>query len=170
MNIVGEHLFSGPRDEVYWMLQDPEVLATALPTMQSFTKIDDSHFEATIHIRVGPVSGMFLGKLEVIDEVAPEKCTLNMEGRAGPAFAAGTLHLTFIEQAAGGTLLKYQGEAKSEGPLANVAPRIVDRAARSLVKQVFIALDARLKVRMAEKAEQVTTLTGAGQDNRRTPD
>ena len=101
MNIVGEHVFSGPREEVYRMLQDPEVLACAFPNTQSLTKIDDAHYESTINIRVGPVSGMFQGKLEVADETPPEACTLNLEGRAGRAFATGTLHLSFVEQAGG---------------------------------------------------------------------
>lgn len=169
MNIVGEHVFSGPRDEVYRMLQDPEVLASALPNTQSLTKIDDAHYESRINIRVGPVSGMFLGKLEVTDEVAPESCILNLEGRAGRAFATGTLHLSFVDQASGNTLLKYVGEAKAGGALANVGPRIIDRAAQKLVKQVFKALDETLKARMAANEGQLVRLAEAGEGNQGMP-
>jgi carbon monoxide dehydrogenase subunit G len=169
MNIVGEHIFSGPREEVYRMLQDPEVLACAFPNTQSLTKIDDTHYESTINIRVGPVSGMFQGKLEVADEAPPEACTLNLEGRAGRALATGTLRLSFVEQAGGLTLLKYAGEAEAGGSLANVGPRMLDRAVRSLAKQVFKSLDETLRVRMAANEEGLVRLAEAGEGNQGTP-
>ena len=84
MNLEGEHVFNGPRVDVYGMFRDPEVLASALPGTQSLTAIDDNHYEGAMNVRIGPVSGAFSGKLEVADEVAPEKCTLIVEGAARP--------------------------------------------------------------------------------------
>src|SRR5512141_2375641 len=104
MNLEGEHVFNGPRADVYGMFRDPEVLASALPGTQSLNPIDANHYEGSMSVRIGPVSGTFAGKLEVADEVAPEKCTLIVEGRGAPGFAKGVGHVVFTEQADGTTL------------------------------------------------------------------
>src|SRR5512136_2764768 len=109
MNLEGEHVFKGPREEVYGMFRDPEVLASAMPGTQKLNKIDDQHYEGAMNIRIGPVSGSFSGKLEVADEVPPESCTLIVDGRGAPGFARGTGHVEFVEQEDCTTLLKYSG-------------------------------------------------------------
>lgn len=152
MNIVGEHVFKGPREDVYMMFRDPEVLASALPGTQSLNKIDDQHYEGAMNIRIGPVSGSFSGKLEVADEVAPEKCTLIVEGRGAPGFAKGTGHVVFSEQEDGNTLLNYSGDVQIGGTLASVGQRMIDSVAKSMIKQAFDTLDKALEARLAAKA------------------
>jgi len=152
MNLEGEHIFKGPREDVYMMFRDPEVLATALPGTQSLTKIDDQHYEGAMNIRIGPVSGAFSGKLEVADEVAPEKCTLIVEGRGAPGFAKGTGHVVFTEQGDGTTLLKYSGDVQIGGTLASVGQRMIDSVSKSMIKSAFDTLDKALEARLAAKA------------------
>ena len=38
MNLEGEHVFKGPREEVWEMFRDPEVLASALPELNLSTR------------------------------------------------------------------------------------------------------------------------------------
>jgi uncharacterized protein len=151
MNLEGEHVFKGPREEVYMMFRDPEVLATALPGTQALTKIDDQHYEGAMNIRIGPVSGAFSGKLEVADEVAPEKCTLIVEGRGAPGFAKGTGHVAFTDQGDGTTLLKYSGDVQIGGTLASVGQRMIDSVSKSMIKSAFETLDKALEARLAAK-------------------
>jgi carbon monoxide dehydrogenase subunit G len=151
MNLEGEHVFNGPRLDVYGMFRDPDVLASALPGTQSLTAIDDNHYEGSMNIRIGPVSGTFSGKLEVADEVAPEKCTLIVEGRGAPGFAKGVGHVVFTEQEDGTTLLKYDGDVQIGGTLASVGQRMIDSVAKSMIKQAFETLDKALEARLAAK-------------------
>ena len=151
MNLEGEHVFNGPRADVYGMFRDPEVLASALPGTQSLNPIDDNHYEGSMNVRIGPVSGTFAGKLEVADEVAPEKCTLIVEGRGAPGFAKGVGHVVFTEQADGTTLLKYSGDVQIGGTLASVGQRMIDSVAKSMIKQAFETLDKALEARLAAK-------------------
>lgn len=154
MNLEGEHIFNGPRADVYGMFRDPEVLATALPGTQSLNVVDDNHYEGSMNIRIGPVSGTFSGKLEVADEVAPEKCTLIVEGRGAPGFAKGVGHVVFTEQADGTTLLNYSGDVQIGGTLASVGQRMIDSVAKSMIKTAFDTLDKALEARLAAKAGQ----------------
>jgi len=71
MKVEGEHLFKAPREVVYEMFNDPNALGAAVPGLQKMTKIDASHYEATLGIRVGPVSANFSGTLTLTDEVPP---------------------------------------------------------------------------------------------------
>ena len=151
MNLEGEHVFNGPRTEVYGMFRDPEVLASAMPGTQALTVVDDNHYEGSMNIRIGPVSGTFSGKLEVADEVAPEKCTLIVEGRGAPGFAKGVGHVVFTEQGDGTTLLKYSGDVQIGGTLASVGQRMIDSVAKSMIKQAFETLDKALEARLAAK-------------------
>jgi len=151
MNLEGEHIFKGPRTEVYGMFRDPEVLASAMPGTQSLNVVDDNHYEGSMNIRIGPVSGAFSGKLEVADEVAPEHCTLIVEGRGAPGFAKGVGHVVFTEQGDGTTLLKYSGDVQIGGTLASVGQRMIDSVAKSMIKQAFDTLDKALEARLAAK-------------------
>ncbi len=154
MNLEGEHVFKGPRDEVYGMFRDPEVLASALPGTQSLNMVDSNHYEGTMNVRIGPVSGAFSGKLEIADEVAPEKCTLIVEGKGAPGFAKGVGHVHFSEQEDGTTLLKYSGDVQIGGTLASVGQRMIDSVAKSMIKTAFETLDKALEARLAAKAGQ----------------
>lgn len=154
MQIEGEHLFKGPREDVYMMFRDPDVLASALPGTQALNKIDDQHYEGTMNVRIGMVSGAFSGKLEVADEVAPEHCTLIVDGRGSPGFAKGTGKVDFIDQGDGTTLLKYSGDVQIGGTIASVGQRMIDSVSKSMIKTAFDTLDKALEVRLAAKKGQ----------------
>jgi uncharacterized protein len=151
MNLEGEHLFNDPQQDVWDMIRDPEVLATALPGTQKLNKLDDQHYEGAMNVRIGPVSGAFSGKLEVADEVPPEKCTLIVEGRGAPGFAKGTGHVQFVDNGDGTTLLKYSGDVQIGGTLASVGQRMIDSVSKSMIKQAFDTLDKALEARLAAK-------------------
>ena len=81
MKIEGEYLFNGPREEVWKIVRDPEVLATALPGAKSMKQIGDKEYEAEMNVRVGPVGGLFVGHIVVSDEVPPENAPLPWKAR-----------------------------------------------------------------------------------------
>lgn len=155
MKLQGEHLFDGPRDVVWEMLQDPNVLATALPGTQSLEMVAEDVYEGKMNVRIGPVAGLFAGKLEVSDKVPPESYTLTVEGKGGPGFGRGSGHCTLIEQEDGTTLMQYEGELQVGGTIANVGQRLIETVANSMVKQAFESLNRSLKARLAGEAEGV---------------
>jgi len=153
MKIEGDYLFNGPRDEVWEMVRDPNVLATCLPGTQSLTKISDTEYEGAIGIRIGPVNGTFAGKLTVSDEVPPEHCTLTVEGKGAAGFAKGVGHVNLSESEGGKTLLKYTGELNIGGKLAGVGQRLIDSVGKSMIRKGFESLDKTLAERIAAKAK-----------------
>lgn len=153
MKLSGEYIFDGPREVVWEVVRDPEVLATALPGTQSLTQVSDNEYEGKLNVRIGPVVGVFSGKLVVSNEKPPESYTLTVEDRGGPGFGQGSGDCQLVELDDGTTLMKYEGELQVGGTLANVGQRLIESAANSMAKQAFEALNRALKARLVARAE-----------------
>ena len=153
MKLAGEYIFDGPREEVWNLVRDPEVLASALPGTQALEQISENEYAGQMHIRIGPVAGVFSGKIVVSDEVPPESYTLAVEGRGAPGFGKGTGNVTLIEQEGDKTLMQYEGEMQVGGRLANVGQRLIDTASKSMISQGLESLNSALKARIKADAE-----------------
>ena len=153
MKVEGEYVFNGPREAVWELVRDPEVLATALPGTQSLNQVSENEYEGEMHVRVGPVAGVFSGRVVASDEVPPESYTLMVEGKGAPGFAKGTGHVQLIDQGDGTTLMKYEGDVQIGGRIASVGQRLIDTASKSMIRQGLEALNKALEARVAAKSE-----------------
>ena len=151
MKLTGEYLFYGTREEVWQLVRDPEVLATALPGTQNLDQVGKNEYEGEMNIRIGPVSGIFSGKLVVSNEEPPVTCTLTVEGKGKPGFVKGTGNVNLIDQSDGTTLMKYEGEVQIGGRLASVGQRMLETASKSMIRQGLEALNAALQARVTAK-------------------
>jgi hypothetical protein len=149
MKLEGEYTFDGPQGEVWKIIRDPEVLATALPGTQSLELISANEYTGQMNIRVGPVAGEFSGKILVSNEVPPEHCTLTVDGKGKPGFVngSGDIQLTALDN--GKTLMKYAGDMQIGGKLASVGQRLLDSASKSIINQGLEAMNQALLARMA---------------------
>jgi carbon monoxide dehydrogenase subunit G len=153
VKIEGEYLFNGEKEAVWEVVHDPEILATALPGTKSLKEVNQNEYEGEMNIRVGPVGGLFSGKLVISNEIPPDSCTLSVDGRGGQGFANGTGNVTLIEQDDGKTLMKYDGEVQIGGKLAGVGQRMLDTASKSIIRQGLEALNSAVEARAAAKSE-----------------
>jgi len=153
MELKGEFVFDGSREEVWELVRDPEVLSTALPGTQSLNQVSESEYEGQMTMRVGPVSGIFAGKVVVSDEVPPESYTLAVEGRGAPGFAKGTGHVQLVDQGDGTTLMKYEGDVQIGGKLAGVGQRMLETVSKSMTRQGLETLNQALQARKTADAE-----------------
>jgi carbon monoxide dehydrogenase subunit G len=155
MKLEGTYVFDGPREQVWNIVRDPEVLATALPGTQSLEQVSENEYAGKMHVRIGPVSGLFSGRLVVSDEVPPESYTLSVDGRGAPGFAKGTGHVRLFEHEGERTLMEYEGEMQVGGKIASVGQRLIDTASRSMVGQGLDSLNNALQAQMRAEAEGV---------------
>jgi len=149
MKLEGEYTFDGPQEEVWKIIRDPEVLATALPGTESLEQISENEYLGQMNVRVGPVAGEFSGKIFVSNEVPPERCTLTVDGKGKPGFVNGTGNIQLIAQDNGKTLMKYDGEMQIGGRLASVGQRLLDSASKSIINQGLEAMNQALLARLA---------------------
>ena len=144
MQLEGEYLFDGPRDKVWELVRDPNVLVKVLPGTQSMTQVSENVYEGKMNVRVGPVAGTFSGRLVVSEEMPPESCTLSVEGRGAPGFINGVGQVQLVDQGDGTTLLRYQGDLQIGGKLAGVGQRLMDSVSKSMIRQGLESLNRSL--------------------------
>ena len=152
MKLKGEYTFDGPQEEVWDMLRDPEVLATALPGTKSLDQVSENEYEGEMDIRVGPVGGAFSGRVVVSNEQPPDSCTLTVEGKGQPGFVKGSGDIHLTAQEGDSTLMRYEGDLQIGGRLASVGQRMLDTASKSMVNQGLETINAALQARLAAQA------------------
>ena len=151
MKLEGEYIFDGPREDVWELVRDPDVLATALPGTQSLDQVGENEYEGVMNVRIGPVAGVFSGRIVVSDEVPPETCTLTVEGKGKSGFINGTGYVNLIDQGDSTTLMKYDGAMQIGGRLASVGQRLLDTTSKSMIRQGLETLNKALQARIAAK-------------------
>jgi carbon monoxide dehydrogenase subunit G len=153
VKIEGEYIFDGSREEVWEIMRDPEVLASALPGTQSLDQVSENEYQGEMQVRIGPVAGLFSGNVTISDEVPPESLTMTVEGRGKPGFVKGTGAMKLIAQETDKTLMQYQGDMQVGGRLASVGQRMMDSVSKSLLKQ---GLDSINQALLARRESQST--------------
>ncbi|MBA4398632.1 MAG: carbon monoxide dehydrogenase [Chloroflexi bacterium] len=151
MKLEGEHVFNGPREDVWEMFYDPAILASAVPGMDKLDVVAENVYEGVMNVRIGPVSGKFQGKLTLTDVVEPENLTLTVDGKGAPGYGKGVGKVAFIQNSDGTTTLKYDGDMNIGGALASVGQRMIDSVAKSMIRSAFETLDKALEARLAAK-------------------
>jgi carbon monoxide dehydrogenase subunit G len=153
VNIEGEYIFDGSREQVWEIMRDPEVLASALPGTQSLDQVSENEYQGEMQVRIGPVADLFSGNVAISDEVPPESLTMTVEGRGKPGFVKGTGAMKLIAQETDKTLMQYQGDMQVGGRLASVGQRMMDSVSKSLLKQ---GLDSINQALLARRESQST--------------
>lgn len=153
MKVEGDYIFNGTQDAVWEVVRDPEALAAALPGAQSFDQVGENEYEGVMDVRVGPVSGVFSGRVIISDEQPPETLILTVEGRGKPGFIKGSGHVKLTDQGDGTTLMNYEGDMQIGGRLASVGQRMLDTANKSMIRQGLESLDMLLQARAAAELE-----------------
>lgn len=151
MELSGDYLFDSPQTLVWDALLDPNVLGQIMPGGKGFQQVGENQYDGVLEVKVGPVQGTFQGKITLTDILPPESYKIEVDGKGAPGFvkANGGLHL---ETRGSQTFMEYSGTAQVGGRIASVGQRLLDSAARSIVRQSLDALNEYLKVQAAQQA------------------
>jgi hypothetical protein len=152
LKIQGEYRFAAPRQEVWEALLDPEVLSRTVPGSQGLERSGDNAFEGELKIKVGPVQGVFQGKVTLLELDPPRGYTLKLDGRGAPGFVNGSGVIALADDPAGGTLLHYDVDAQVGGKIAGVGQRLLESSAKVITRQALEALDGQIRARSAAAA------------------
>jgi 2-furoyl-CoA dehydrogenase large subunit len=122
------------------MLLDPKTLEAIIPGAHDVEKISDTHFRADVTLGVGPVSGRYKADIALSDLDVPRKVTLTgvVTGALGDARGSG--RITLAPTPDGGTHVTYDYDAEIGGKVASIGGRLLDGAAKVVIKQFFAAL------------------------------
>lgn len=166
MELSHTRIVPAPQKVVWDALNDAAVLKDCIPGCESFERVSDHEWRATVATRIGPVSARFAGKVQIVDATPPTGYTLKFEGQGGAAgFANGEARVGLSPVDGGQTALAYTAKAQVGGKIAQIGSRLVDGAAAKLADDFFTRLTARVApqaVEIATQAPAATALAPAG--------
>lgn len=155
VELTGEYDFKAPQELVWEMMLDPDVLAMTIPGCEKLDRIDENSFQGRLNIKVGPVQGVFQGKVESSELRPPAsfRISVNGNGPAGVVRGEGTVMLEAVEE---NTRIHYDGTVQINGRIASVGQRVMDSSAKSIVRQSLQNLDRQIQARQEPMAPAVT--------------
>jgi 2-furoyl-CoA dehydrogenase large subunit len=138
----GTAKIAAPPERVWAMLLDIDTLAAIIPGAHGVAKVSDTHFRADVTLGIGPVKGRYKAEVKLSDLDPPKAVTLAGSATGALGFGRGEGRVT-LAPAGEGTKLSYSYEAEIGGKVATVGGRLLDAAARIVIRQFFEALSRR---------------------------
>jgi carbon monoxide dehydrogenase subunit G len=151
MILGGTFRFGGPRSKVWEILQDPAVLAAALPGTKSLTQVAEDRYEGVMKVSVGPMSAAEFVAVELRDKIPPERFAMHIDGKGAVGFTKGTanIELAEVSEPSGPvTVMTYTSDMQIGGKIASVGQRLLESVGRMMTKQALEALNKSLQARM----------------------
>jgi carbon monoxide dehydrogenase subunit G len=136
LKISGTQSLPFPPEEAYRMMQDPEVLARAIPGCEGLEKTGENEYRMKMKMAMASVSGAFDGKVRISDQTPPSSFRLTVEGAGKIGFVKGDGLLTLTSKD-GATEVSYEGDAQVGGTIAAVGQRLIDMTAKMMIKKFF---------------------------------
>ena len=143
MNIAGQRRLAAPRERVWTLLHDVEVLRQTIPGCQELQQTDADTYTGAATVGIAAIKGLYKGSVKLLEEQEASLMRLQVQARSGHAEIKGEGRLD-LEADGEGTLLRYEGEARISGPLAVVGQRLLPSASKALTEQFFDNLERRL--------------------------
>lgn len=141
MRIQDTFVVAAPVETVWDMLIDPARLGQCLPGCESIRRLDDTHYEATIAVKIQFMTLRFFARGELTEMDPPRHLTAVMDGK--PTALAGVFRAELeadLAPAAGGTEIAYELNLQLTGRLASLGEAImrktVEQSAREFVANV----------------------------------
>ena len=149
---TGEAFVPAAQETVWAALLDPEKLAAVIPGCHSLDRAGEHAYRAEVSIGAGPVKGRFKATVALSELDPPNAATLSgaLTGLLGLSEGTGSVTLTPRD---GGTALAYDYRIEVSGTVAAIGGRMIEGAARALVRQFFERLASVLAGGPAEAPE-----------------
>lgn len=147
MKLSGDYTFDAPLEEVWRALLDPVVLAATMPGCEKLELVGEQYV-GELNVKIGPVQGKFIGKIDLVDVVENESYTIKVDGRGAPGLVNATARVKLARVDAG-TKMTYDADATVGGKIASVGQRLVEASAKAIIKQSLESMNELVKARMA---------------------
>jgi carbon monoxide dehydrogenase subunit G len=141
VKISGTSTLAVPLERAYELMQDPDVLARAMPGCESLERIGPDEYRMKMKMAMASISGAFEGKVRITDQQPPSSFKLIVEGSGKIGFMKGE-GLLKLTPSGDATEVSYEGDVQVGGTIAAVGQRLIDATAKMMIKRFFDKLSA----------------------------
>jgi 2-furoyl-CoA dehydrogenase large subunit len=126
-------------EAIFAVLMDPQALAKVIPGCHALEATGPNQYRADVTVGVGMIKARFEARIGLSDIDAPHRLRLAGAGSSplGTARGEGLVELTPADR---GTRLSYDYEAQVSGKVAAVGGRMLEGAAKVVLRQLFESL------------------------------
>ena len=153
MKISGSYTLPVAPERAYQILQDPAILAQAIPGCEGLDKIGPDEYRMKMKVLLAALSGQFQGKVRITDQSPPTSFRLIVEGTGRIGFLKGEGLLKLSPAATvrvlsadssepPSTIVSYEGDAQVGGTMAAIGQRLIDGTAKMMIKKFFDKLSS----------------------------
>ena len=132
----GEILLPAEPEAVFAVLLDPAALAKVIPGCHALHQTGPNRYRADVTVGVGMIKARYAAEIALSDLEPPHRLRLAGSGLSSMGAARGN-GLVTLEPRDGGTLLRYDYEAEVSGKVAAVGGRMLEGAAKIVLRQLF---------------------------------
>ena len=132
----GDILLSAPPEAVFAVLMDPVALAKVIPGCKALDQVAPHRYRAEVTVGIGMIKAHYEAQITLSDLEPPRRLRLAGSGISSMGTAKGN-GLVTLEPQGDGTLLHYDYGAEVSGKVAAVGGRMLEGAAKIVLKQLF---------------------------------
>ena len=149
MILSGSYEFNAPRQRVWELLQDPAVLAKALPGTERLVLASEDRFEGVMKVSVGPVTAAkFDVSVTLTEKDPPRRFVMQIDGKGGVGYTRGSATIELDEPSPTQTLLRYDSNMQVGGKIAAVGQRLLEQVGKMMSQKALEALQRELQARL----------------------
>jgi uncharacterized protein len=140
VKIAGSYTLPVAPERAYQILQDPAILAQAMPGCESLEEIGPDEYRMKMKVLLATLTGQFEGKVRIADQSPPTSFRLIVEGSGRIGFLKGDGLLKLSPgntNPSVSTVVSYEGDAHIGGTMAAVGQRLIDGTSKMMLKKFF---------------------------------
>jgi carbon monoxide dehydrogenase subunit G len=147
MDMTGQRTLQVTQQQAWEALNDPEILKACIPGCQKFEPAGDHKFAVAAGIKMGPVSALFNGHVQLTDIVAPQSYKLNFDAQGGVAGFGKGESAVQIKPLDKGCELHYTVHSSVGGKIAQLGQRLIDEVSKNRSKTFCKRFEVELEKR-----------------------
>jgi uncharacterized protein len=144
LQLEGNNIIHATPEAIYAALQNPDVLAKCVPGVKSLEPDGADAFKGALEVVLGPVKGVFNGKVSILEKLPDQALTLKVEMRAPVGVASAIGRITLFPESDSVTRVHWAGEPKLGGMIASVGARLLGGVAKAQADLFFAGLEKEL--------------------------
>ena len=138
MHLQGNVTIKAPRAQVYEFLTDPHQVSQCAPGVESVeVTVPGKTFKGTASIGFGTVKARFVGNVEWLELVAPERAKMKAHGSAPGSAADVISEMILSDLPDGATQLVWTADITIVGQLASLAARLMGTVSQKMTGAFF---------------------------------